>query len=101
MVRSSNERVSARWRAGRGSRMCLALAQEIRAARPAAGLVIFSYLNPMLRYGLRKFADDAAAAGVDGVLATDMIVEEAGEYLAELAAGRACADFSGCADEPR
>jgi len=62
----------------------LALAREIRAARPAVGLVIFSYLNPILRYGRRKFADDAAAAGVDGVLATDMIVEEAAEYLAEM-----------------
>ena len=62
----------------------LALAREIRSARPGAGLVIFSYLNPILRYGLTKFADDAKAAGVDGVLATDMIVEEAGEYLAEL-----------------
>jgi len=63
----------------------LALAREIRAERPAAGLVIFSYLNPILRYGLGKFSGDAKAAGVDGVLATDMIVEEAGEYLAELA----------------
>ncbi len=62
----------------------LALAGEIRAARSAAGLVIFSYLNPILRYGLKKFADDAAAAGVDGVLVTDLIVEEAGEYLAEM-----------------
>jgi tryptophan synthase alpha chain len=63
----------------------LQLAREIRAERPATGLVIFTYLNPILRYGLKRFADDAAAAGVDGVLATDMIVEEAGEYLAELA----------------
>jgi tryptophan synthase alpha chain len=63
----------------------LALAREIRAARPQAGLVIFSYLNPILRYGLAKFADDAKAAGVDGVLATDMIVEEAADYLKELA----------------
>jgi tryptophan synthase alpha chain len=62
----------------------LALAHEIRAARPEAGLVIFSYLNPILRYGLKKFADDAKAASVDGVLVTDMIVEEAGEYLAEM-----------------
>ncbi len=62
----------------------VALAREIRAARPAAGLVIFSYLNPILRYGMSKFADAAAAAGVDGVLATDMIVEEAAEYLAEM-----------------
>jgi tryptophan synthase alpha chain len=63
----------------------LQLAREIRAERPAAGLVIFSYLNPILRYGLPRFADDAKAAGVDGVLAIDMIVEEAGEYLSELA----------------
>ena len=62
----------------------LKLAREIRAQRPAAALVIFSYLNPILRYGLSGFADAAAAAGVDGVLATDMIVEEAGEYLAEM-----------------
>jgi len=71
----------------RGTRLAdvLQLASEIRAERPAAGLVIFSYLNPILRYGLKHFADDAAAAGVDGVLAIDMIVEEAAEYLAELA----------------
>ena len=36
----------------------LALAREIRAARPQAGLVIFSYLNPILRYGMSKFADE-------------------------------------------
>jgi tryptophan synthase alpha chain len=71
----------------RGTRLhdVLALAADIRAARPQAGLIIFSYLNPILRYGLHRFADDAAAAGVDGVLATDLIVEEAAEYLAELA----------------
>jgi len=62
----------------------LALAREIRSARPASGLIIFSYLNPILRYGLAKFADDAKAAGVDGVLATDMIVEEAADYLVEM-----------------
>ncbi len=62
----------------------LAVAREIRAARPDAGLIIFSYLNPILRYGLARFADDAKAAGADGVLAIDLIVEEAGEYLAEL-----------------
>jgi tryptophan synthase alpha chain len=70
----------------RGTRLkdVLALARAIRAARPAAGLILFSYLNPILRYGLGKFADDAKAAGVDGVLATDMIVEEAADYLAEM-----------------
>src|ERR1700691_23593 len=62
----------------------LALAAEIRAERPAAGLVIFSYVNPILRYGLHRFAEEAATAGADGVLVTDLIVEEASEYLAEM-----------------
>jgi tryptophan synthase alpha chain len=81
IIQRASERALAR-----GTRLkdVLALAREIRAARPAAGLVIFSYLNPILRYGMSKFARDAKAAGVDGVLATDMIVEEAGEYLAEM-----------------
>jgi tryptophan synthase alpha chain len=81
IIQRASERALAH---GMRLRDVLALAREIRAARPKAGLVIFSYLNPMLRYGLSKFADDAAAAGVDGVLATDMIVEEAAEYLAEM-----------------
>ncbi len=70
----------------RGTRLkdVLRIAKEIRAARPDAGLVIFSYFNPILRYGLHKFAEDAAAAGADGVLVTDLIVEEADEYLAEM-----------------
>ena len=57
------------------------LARDLRVARPDAGLVIFSYLNPVLQYGMKRFAADAEAAGIDGVLLTDMIVEEAGEYL--------------------
>jgi tryptophan synthase alpha chain len=60
----------------------LTLAGELRKARPEAGLIIFTYFNPILRYGLERFCAAAEAAGVDGVLVTDMIVEEAGEYLA-------------------
>ncbi len=71
---------------GRGTRMAdvLKIAREIRAVRPNAGLVIFTYLNPILRYGFSRFVDDTAAAGADGVLITDMIVEEANEYLSEM-----------------
>lgn len=78
IIQRASERAVAR-----GTRLkdVLALAHEIREARPAAGLIIFSYLNPILRYGLDKFADDAKAAGVDGVLATDMIIEESADYL--------------------
>ena len=39
---------------------------------------------PFFATAWTKFADDAKAAGVDGVLATDMIVEEAADYLAEM-----------------
>lgn len=62
----------------------LALAKELRSARPRTGLVIFSYYNPILRYGLERFCAAAESAGVDGVLVTDMIVEEATEYLAQM-----------------
>jgi tryptophan synthase alpha chain len=59
----------------------LGICKEIRIARPNAGLILFSYLNPVLRLGLAEFAKAAKAAGADGVLLTDMIVEEADEYL--------------------
>lgn len=62
----------------------LSLAKELRKARPAAGLVLFSYLNPVIRMGMKNFCSCAAEAGADGVLLTDMIVEEAGEYLAAM-----------------
>lgn len=62
----------------------LELAKELRVSRPNAGLVIFSYYNPILRFGLERFCAAAEAAGVDGVLVTDMIVEEADEYLVHL-----------------
>lgn len=39
-------------------------------------IVLFTYANPVIRYGLAKFAADAAAAGVDGVLFTDVPTEE-------------------------
>jgi tryptophan synthase alpha chain len=47
-------------------------------------LVLFSYFNPILQMGLEKFAAEAAAAGADGVLATDLTLEEAAEYRAIL-----------------
>jgi tryptophan synthase alpha chain len=59
----------------------LGLAKELRSVRPDAGLLLFSYLNPAIRMGMKTFCAKAAESGADGVLLTDMIVEEAGEYL--------------------
>ena len=59
----------------------LGICKEIRAARAEAGIILFSYLNPVVRFGMEAFAKAAKDAGADGVLLTDMIVEEADEYL--------------------
>ncbi|HEX6805345.1 MAG TPA: tryptophan synthase subunit alpha [Terriglobales bacterium] len=61
----------------------LNVAAQIRRESDA-GLIIFSYFNPILRMGVEKFADRAAQAGVDGALMTDLPVEEAGEYLGHM-----------------
>jgi len=61
----------------------LDLAKRIRAEVDAA-LVLFTYVNPILRMGLDPFAARAAAAGVDGVLATDLPEEESSGLRAAL-----------------
>jgi len=43
-------------------------------------IVLFTYANPVLRYGVERFAADAAAAGIDGVLFTDVPAEEMGVF---------------------
>ena len=52
----------------------------------AAPVVIFSYANPILRFGPEQFADRAGEAGVDGVLVLDLPIEEADDFRAILAA---------------
>ncbi|MGB8919615.1 MAG: tryptophan synthase subunit alpha [Candidatus Sulfotelmatobacter sp.] len=59
----------------------LTLAAEVREQAQSTGLIVFSYLNPILRMGMEKFCTVARHAGVDGVLVTDLPVEEADEYL--------------------
>jgi tryptophan synthase alpha chain len=85
VIQRASERAVAR-----GTRLSdvLVICKEIRAARPEAGIILFSYLNPVVRFGsasgqpaFAAFAKAAKDAGADGVLLTDMIVEEAGEYL--------------------
>ena len=63
----------------------LALVKSLRA-KSKVPLVLFSYYNPVLQMGLKKFAEAAKNAGADGALITDVTPEEAGEYRAAMAA---------------
>jgi tryptophan synthase alpha chain len=67
--------------AGTTLRSVLQLAHEIRQQQPQVALLIFSYLNPIVRFGVEAFAGEAKSAGVDGVLVTDLPVEEATQHL--------------------
>jgi tryptophan synthase alpha chain len=48
-------------------------------------VILFSYFNPILRFGLEKFAEKAIGAGIDGILVTDLVPEEAEEFRQILA----------------
>jgi len=63
----------------------LEIARQIRAASEVP-LLLFTYMNPVMHYGLDKLAKDAKAAGIDGCLLTDLSVEEAGPYVTPLRA---------------
>jgi tryptophan synthase alpha chain len=78
VIQRASERALA---AGTTLAQILTLAAELRQQAQSTGLVVFSYLNPILRMGMEKFCRVARHAGVDGVLVTDLPVEEAGEYL--------------------
>jgi tryptophan synthase alpha chain len=47
-------------------------------------IVLFSYYNPLLQFGVERLANEAAHAGVDGVLVTDLAPEEAEEFQSAL-----------------
>ena len=78
----------------------LSVAAELRKARPQAGLILFSYLNPVLRLGLKDFCAKAAESGADGVLLTDMIVEEVAEYLEAMHANKLAPVFLAAPTSP-
>jgi tryptophan synthase alpha chain len=70
-------------RAGANLPKLLETVREIRR-KSDIPLLLFSYLNPLLRYGFDNVARDVAAAGIDGVLLTDLSVEEAAEPVSRL-----------------
>ena len=61
----------------------LEIAAEIRK-HSQIPLLLFTYMNPVLRYGLQALARDAVAHGIDGCLLTDLSVEEAEPYIAAM-----------------
>ncbi|MGD0839561.1 MAG: tryptophan synthase subunit alpha [Candidatus Acidiferrales bacterium] len=71
--------------AGTTLRGVLDLVRALRA-KTEVPLMLFSYYNPVLQMGLAHFAAEAAAAGADGVLITDLTPEEAGDYRAAVRA---------------
>ena len=68
---------------GRGTNLGQVL-ETVRQIRRESELplLLFGYFNPFLRHGLARLAEDAKAAGVDGVLVTDLPPEEAAEWIA-------------------
>lgn len=65
----------------------LDLVARLRASRCEVPLVLFGYVNPILRMGLEPFVARAAESGADGILVPDLPLEEAGA-LGQLAEGR-------------
>ena len=60
----------------------LDIVRELRAGSglDQVPLLLMGYCNPLFRYGLARFARDAAAAGVDGLIVPDLPPEESGEF---------------------
>ena len=49
-------------------------------------IILFSYFNPLLQFGIKRLCEEARRVGVDGVLVTDLAPEEAKDFASELAA---------------
>ncbi len=60
---------------------CLEVCETLRSRLPAVPLLLMPYYNPVLAYGLERFARRSAQSGVDGVIVPDLPPEEAGPLL--------------------
>jgi tryptophan synthase alpha chain len=65
--------------AGATLKQVLRAVREIRE-RSELAIVLFTYANPVVRFGVERFSEQAAASGVDGVLFTDVPAEEMGGF---------------------
>jgi tryptophan synthase alpha chain len=68
---------------GFGLSEVLAVAARARK-RITTPIILFSYYNPLLQFGIERLAEAVSRSGLDGVLVTDLIPEEAGELAAQL-----------------
>ncbi|HTU46417.1 MAG TPA: tryptophan synthase subunit alpha [Bryobacteraceae bacterium] len=80
VIQAASERAL---RAGATLPRLLETVREIRR-QSQVPILLFSYLNPLLKYGFDRLARDASAAGIDGVLLTDLSVEEATDPVRRL-----------------
>ena len=64
----------------------LQIVAEVRKDGCETPIILFSYFNPVLQFGLENFVDEAVKSGVDGILITDLVPEEAEEFRAILTA---------------
>jgi tryptophan synthase alpha chain len=64
----------------------LNLVSQVRSENCDVPIILFSYFNPILQFGLKEFAEKASEAGIDGILVTDLVPEEAAEFRSILAA---------------
>jgi tryptophan synthase alpha chain len=82
VIQRSSERALAR---GAGLSYVFDCVRDFRTQDTVTPMVLMGYLNPVEIRGAERFAQDAAAAGVDGVLLVDLPPEEAGELRAAFA----------------
>ena len=61
---------------------CIDFVRRARSRHPDVPIVFMTYLNPVLAYGVERFAADAAAAGADAIIPVDLPPEEAAEAMA-------------------
>lgn len=73
VIQKASERALSR---GIGLTQVLGFVRDFRAINKATPVVLMGYANPVERYGISRFVDDALAAGVDGVLIVDYPPEE-------------------------
>ena len=84
----TNQRAAERALAtGTSLKRVLEVVREIRE-RSNLAIVLFTYANPVVRFGIERFAEHAAASGVDGVLFTDVPAEEMRHFRPALKSAR-------------